>query len=161
MSVRRFCLFEDGAYHIAKGNVRKKILIPDSAHGTNPASVTLAGYQTVQIKSNENGIIGPDVVAEAMDEETAGLMLTNPNTLGLFESNIAEIADIVKESGYLSACSTVHGIYNSSDKMYWLNRIITDGGDNLEMFKLRLNGAYDYLNYARRIKGIANKEVRC
>jgi glycine dehydrogenase subunit 2 len=89
------------AYHKAKGNVRKKILIPDSAHGTNPASVSLAGYETVQIKSNEQGIISPETVAAAIDDETAGLMLTNPNTLGLFESNIEKIAEIVHKAGAL------------------------------------------------------------
>jgi len=89
------------AYHLAKGNVRKKILIPDSAHGTNPASVTLAGYETVQIKSNDQGIISAETVAEHIDEDTAGLMLTNPNTLGLFESNIEEIAKIVHGAGAL------------------------------------------------------------
>jgi len=89
------------AYHKDKGNVRKKILIPDSAHGTNPASVALAGYETVQIKSNEQGIISPEAVAAVTDEETAGLMLTNPNTLGLFESNIEEIAGIIHDAGGL------------------------------------------------------------
>jgi len=89
------------AYHKAKGNVRKKILIPDSAHGTNPASVTLSGYQTVQIKSNENGIIDPETVREAVDEDVAGMMLTNPNTVGLFESNVEEIAKILHEAGAL------------------------------------------------------------
>lgn len=89
------------AYHKDQGNLRKKILIPDSAHGTNPASVALAGYETVQIKSGEQGIITPEAVAEAADEETAGLMLTNPNTLGLFESNIEKIAEIIHGVGGL------------------------------------------------------------
>ncbi len=89
------------AYHKDQGNVRKKVLIPDSAHGTNPASVALAGYETVQIKSNEEGIISADEVRSVMDEEVAGLMLTNPNTLGLFESNIEEIADIIHGAGGL------------------------------------------------------------
>jgi glycine dehydrogenase subunit 2 len=89
------------AYHADKGSVRKKILIPDSAHGTNPASVNLAGYETVQIKSNTEGIISPETVAAAVDEETAGLMLTNPNTLGLFESNIEKIARIIHDAGAL------------------------------------------------------------
>ncbi|MEW6014264.1 MAG: aminomethyl-transferring glycine dehydrogenase subunit GcvPB [Candidatus Zixiibacteriota bacterium] len=89
------------AYHKDKGNPRRKILIPDSAHGTNPASVSLAGYETVQIKSNENGIISPETVASAIDSETAALMLTNPNTLGLFESKIAEVAKIVHDAGAL------------------------------------------------------------
>lgn len=89
------------AYHKDRGNPRRKILIPDSAHGTNPASVSLAGYETVQIKSNENGIISPEAVASAIDSETAALMLTNPNTLGLFESKIAEVAKIVHDAGAL------------------------------------------------------------
>lgn len=89
------------AYHKDRGNVRKKILTPDSAHGTNPASVALAGYKTVQVKSDEKGIISPEAVAEAVDDETAGMMLTNPNTLGLFESNIEEIAKILHDAGAL------------------------------------------------------------
>ncbi|RKX25262.1 MAG: aminomethyl-transferring glycine dehydrogenase subunit GcvPB [Candidatus Zixiibacteriota bacterium] len=89
------------AYHDEKGEGRNKIIIPDSAHGTNPASVTSVGYTTVQINSNENGIISPDAVAEVMDNDIAGIMLTNPNTLGLFESNIAEIAQIVHDKGGL------------------------------------------------------------
>jgi glycine dehydrogenase subunit 2 len=89
------------AFHKNNGNIRKKVLIPDSAHGTNPASVSLAGYETVQIKSNENGIISPETVAAAIDSDTAALMLTNPNTLGLFESEIAKIAEIVHKAGAL------------------------------------------------------------
>jgi glycine dehydrogenase subunit 2 len=89
------------AYHKDKGNPRKKVLIPDSAHGTNPASVSMAGYETAQIKSAESGIISPETVARAIDNETAALMLTNPNTLGLFESEIEKIADIVHSAGAL------------------------------------------------------------
>ncbi|PKK84645.1 MAG: glycine dehydrogenase (aminomethyl-transferring) [candidate division Zixibacteria bacterium HGW-Zixibacteria-1] len=89
------------AYHKDKGNARKKILIPDSAHGTNPASVTLAGYETVQVKSNENGIIDPEAVKAAVNEDVAAMMLTNPNTVGLFESNVKEIAGILHDAGAL------------------------------------------------------------
>ncbi len=89
------------AFHKDKGNARKKILIPDSAHGTNPASVSMAGYETVQIKSNDKGIIAPETVASAIDADTAALMLTNPNTLGLFESEIEKIAQIVHSKGAL------------------------------------------------------------
>jgi glycine dehydrogenase subunit 2 len=89
------------AYHHDRGNDRKKILIPDSAHGTNPASVSMAGFETVQIKSNKNGIISADEIRGAMDDDVAGLMLTNPNTVGLFESNIREIAGIIHEAGAL------------------------------------------------------------
>ncbi len=89
------------AYHLAKGQSRHKIIIPDSAHGTNPASVTSIGYSAVQVKSNEKGILDADVVAAAMDEDTAGIMLTNPNTLGIFETNIKEIIDLVHSKGGL------------------------------------------------------------
>ena len=89
------------AYHQDQGNVRKKVLIPDSAHGTNPASVILAGYEVVQIASNDDGIVSPETIEAAIDDETAAVMLTNPNTLGLFESNIERIAQIVHDAGAL------------------------------------------------------------
>ncbi len=83
------------AYHKSKGSRRRKILIPDTAHGTNPASVTLCGFRAVPVKSSEQGVLAPEAVAELMDEETAGIMVTNPNTLGFFEENIKQIAAIV------------------------------------------------------------------
>ncbi len=89
------------AYHKEQGSGRRKIIIPDSAHGTNPASVSSVGYEAIEIKSNDKGIIDTVVVEAVMDDEVAGMMLTNPNTLGLFESNIAEIADIVHAHGGL------------------------------------------------------------
>ncbi len=89
------------AYHKERGQHRTKIIIPDSSHGTNPASVTSVGFTTVQIKSNEQGIISPEAVAEVMTDEVAGMMMTNPNTLGLFERNISEIAKIVHAKGGL------------------------------------------------------------
>lgn len=92
------------AYHQSQGNPRSKVLIPDTAHGTNPASCTLCGYQVVTIKSNERGILDPEQVRELMDEETAAIMITNPNTLGLFEENIAEICEIVHQKGGLVYC---------------------------------------------------------
>ena len=87
------------AYHQSKGDPRRKILIPESAHGTNPASSALCGYQVVPIKSGPLGVVEPQAVAEAMDDEVAAIMLTNPNTLGLFEEHIAEIAEIVHRKG--------------------------------------------------------------
>jgi glycine dehydrogenase subunit 2 len=84
-----------------RGNVRKKIIIPDSAHGTNPASVVMAGYEVVQIPSSSRGTLAADDVARAVDEDTAGIMITNPNTLGLFESEIQRIARIVHDAGAL------------------------------------------------------------
>ena len=87
------------AYHESKGNPRKKILIPDSAHGTNPASSAICGYQVVPVKSGSRGVVEPQAVAEVMDEEVAGIMVTNPNTLGIFEDHIVEIAKIVHGKG--------------------------------------------------------------
>jgi glycine dehydrogenase subunit 2 len=90
------------AYHEKRGDAaRKTIIIPDSAHGTNPASVAAVGYRTVEIKSNGEGVISPDAVSEVMDDTVAGLMMTNPNTLGLFEKHVKEIADIVHAGGGL------------------------------------------------------------
>lgn len=91
------------AYFKAKGKPREKVIIPDTAHGTNPASSNLAGFQVVSIKEGK-GIISPEAVASAMDEDTAALMLTNPNTIGLFETNIKEIADIVHKKGGFVYC---------------------------------------------------------
>jgi len=89
------------AYHQSMGKPRSKVLIPDTAHGTNPASAALCGYKSIPVNSNADGVLSPDDVAAAMDEETAGIMVTNPNTLGLFEDNIGEIADIVHNKGGL------------------------------------------------------------
>ena len=89
------------AYHLSKGRPRRKIITPDSAHGTNPASVTAAGFTTVQIKSNEHGVVSPEAVKAVMDDDVAGIMLTNPNTLGIFETHIEEIADIIHKGGGL------------------------------------------------------------
>ncbi|MDF1595680.1 MAG: aminomethyl-transferring glycine dehydrogenase subunit GcvPB [Acidimicrobiia bacterium] len=89
------------AYHEDKGEERSKILIPDAAHGTNPASVTLGGYQAVEVPSNDRGMVDVEALRGLVDGQVAGLMLTNPNTLGLFEENIVEIAEIVHEAGGL------------------------------------------------------------
>jgi glycine dehydrogenase subunit 2 len=89
------------AYHEDKGETRTKVLIPDAAHGTNPASVTLGGYQTVEVPSNDRGMVDVDALRELADTETAGLMLTNPNTLGLFEADIVEITEIIHAVGGL------------------------------------------------------------
>ncbi len=83
------------AYHRSKGNSKTKVLIPDSAHGTNPASVTLAGYRAVTVPSNSRGLVDVEALAGFVDEEVAGIMLTNPNTVGLFEAEIAEIAALI------------------------------------------------------------------
>ncbi len=92
------------AYHQKQGNPRKKVMLPDSAHGTNPATSTLSGYEVVSLKSNDQGLLDPDAVKQAMDEDVAALMLTNPNTLGLFEKDILEITRIVHDKGGLVYC---------------------------------------------------------
>ena len=89
------------AWHESQGNPRKKILIPDSAHGTNPATAALSGYTVENIKSNSEGGIDLDVLASRVDEDTAALMLTNPSTLGVFEGEIHKIADILHAKGAL------------------------------------------------------------
>lgn len=89
------------AYHEKKGHPRKYVLIPDSAHGTNPASVTISGYQAVQVKSNRNGRVDLDDLRAKASEETAALMLTNPNTLGIFEVDADEIRSILDSVGAL------------------------------------------------------------
>ncbi len=90
------------AYHDARGDRRRRtVLVPDSAHGTNPASAALAGMQTIEIKSAANGRIDLDELRSRLNDEVAALMLTNPNTTGMFESDIAEICRLVHEAGGL------------------------------------------------------------
>ncbi len=89
------------AFHKSNNESRSKILIPDTAHGTNPASAALCNFQSIPVKSNEAGILGPEDVAALMDEDTAGIMVTNPNTLGLFENHIKAVADIIHAKGGL------------------------------------------------------------
>ncbi|MFH1654550.1 MAG: aminomethyl-transferring glycine dehydrogenase subunit GcvPB [Pseudomonadota bacterium] len=92
------------AYHKKQGNPRKKVLIPDSAHGTNPASAALCHYDVVELKSDADGLLNPATVREAMDEDVAAIMITNPNTLGIFEEHFQEVAEIVHEKGGLVYC---------------------------------------------------------
>ena len=90
------------AYHEKnKDFKRNKIIIPDSAHGTNPASATVCGFETVEIKSNPDGTVNLEALKSVLNDETAGLMLTNPNTAGVFEKDIKEISFLVHEAGGL------------------------------------------------------------
>lgn len=89
------------AYHRHRQDKRTKVIVPDSAHGTNPASAAVCGLTIVEIKSNEDGSVNLDALREAAGTDTAALMLTNPSTLGLFESQIEEIAHIVHQAGGL------------------------------------------------------------
>lgn len=87
-------------FHEANGDHHKtKVIVPDSAHGTNPASVTVAGLEPVTVRSNDRGLVDIDHLKEVVDDDTAALMLTNPNTLGLFETDIMEMAEIVHGVG--------------------------------------------------------------
>jgi glycine dehydrogenase subunit 2 len=89
------------AYHADLGNPRRVVVLPDTAHGTNPASLTLAGYEAREIPSGPDGQVDVDALRNVVDDQTAAFMVTNPNTLGVFEERIAEIAEIVHAAGAL------------------------------------------------------------
>lgn len=122
------------AFHAKNGKQRSKIIIPDTAHGTNPASASLCGYESVNIKSGEKGILDPATVAAVMDEDTAGIMVTNPNTLGLFESNIKEIADIVHSKGGL--------VYGDGANMNAIMGIVKPGKIGIDVLHLNLHKTF-------------------
>jgi glycine dehydrogenase subunit 2 len=122
------------AYHAKKGKQRSKILIPDTAHGTNPASASLCGYTSVNLKSGEKGILEPSAVAAVMDEDTAGIMITNPNTLGLFEENIKEICDIVHAKGGL--------VYGDGANMNAIMGILKPGDLGIDVLHLNLHKTF-------------------
>ena len=108
------------AYHAGAGKQRSKIIVPDTAHGTNPASAALCGYRPVPVRSNDRGFISAESVEALMDDETAGIMITNPNTLGLFEEDILRIAEIVHDREGLVYCdganmNAVMGIVRMGD----------------------------------------------
>jgi len=89
------------AFHESKGNARKKVLIPDSAHGTNPATAAMVGYAVENLKSNDRGMVEVSALEAQMTDDVAALMLTNPNTLGIFEQEIHKIADLLHAKGGL------------------------------------------------------------
>ncbi len=89
------------AFHDANGDARRRVIIPDSAHGTNPASVTLGGYEVTTVPSNDRGLVDLAALRAALGPDVAGIMLTNPNTIGLFEEEITEIAAAVHDVGGL------------------------------------------------------------
>ncbi len=122
------------AYHQSKGTQRNKILIPDTAHGTNPASAALCGYKSIPVPSNEDGILDPKTVAELMDEDTAGIMITNPNTLGLFEDNILEINKIVHGKGGL--------VYADGANMNAVMGIVQMGKIGVDVMHLNLHKTF-------------------
>ena len=116
------------------GQKRNIILIPDSAHGTNPASATLCGFKTKTVKSNFKGIITPEAIIEVMDESVAGLMITNPNTLGLFETNIKEICDIIHKGGGL--------VYADGANMNAIMGIVQMGRAGVDAMHLNLHKTF-------------------
>lgn len=122
------------SFHAKKNKQRSKIIIPDTAHGTNPASAALCNYESINVKSGKNGILEPKTIAAVMDEQTAGIMLTNPNTLGLFESNIKEIADIVHSKGGL--------VYGDGANMNAVMGIIKPGEIGIDILHLNLHKTF-------------------
>src|SRR5439155_16748473 len=89
----------DPAYHQSKGEKRTKVLVPDSAHGTNPASTAIAGYEVVEVKSLPNGEVDVDALVRTLDTDVAAFMITVPNTLGMFEPRIVEITELCHAKG--------------------------------------------------------------
>jgi len=122
------------AYLESQGNPRRKVLIPDSAHGTNPASVVISGYEVQNIKSNSRGQIDTDHLREFATEDVAALMLTNPNTLGVFEERIAEIASILHERGAL--------LYMDGANMNALAGVARPGDFGVDVMHLNLHKTF-------------------
>ena len=122
------------AYHKSKGAQRSKIIVPDTAHGTNPASAALCGYRSVPIKSNERGVLSPQAVEAVMDTDTAGIMVTNPNTLGLFEENIKAVSDIVHAKGGL--------VYGDGANMNAIMGIVNMGELGIDVLHLNLHKTF-------------------
>jgi glycine dehydrogenase subunit 2 len=122
------------AYHQSKDSPRSKIIVPDTAHGTNPASAALCKYRPVPVKSNEQGILTVDAVLEVMDEDTAGIMVTNPNTLGLFEENIKKIAEVVHSKGGL--------VYGDGANMNAVMGIVRMGDIGIDVLHLNLHKTF-------------------
>jgi glycine dehydrogenase subunit 2 len=117
-----------------RGNPRKKILIPDSAHGTNPASVVIAGYEVQNIKSNAQGQLDTDHLREFTTDDVAALMITNPTTLGVFEERIGEIAEILHERGAL--------LYMDGANMNALAGIARPGDFGVDVMHLNLHKTF-------------------
>ena len=118
----------------SRGAARKKILIPDSAHGTNPATAAIAGYQVVNIRSNGQGMIDVESLAATVDEEVAALMITNPNTLGVFERNVRRIAEILHAKGAL--------LYMDGANMNALAGIMRPGENGVDVMHLNLHKTF-------------------
>ena len=122
------------AYHEARGEKRTRVLVPDSAHGTNPASAALNGYEIVSVASGADGILHPAAIAAAMNDQVAALMVTNPNTLGLFERHIAEICEIVHAQGGL--------VYGDGANLNALLGVARPGDMGIDVMHLNLHKTF-------------------
>jgi glycine dehydrogenase subunit 2 len=118
----------------ARGDARKYVLIPDSAHGTNPSSAHICGYSVKEIKSNEMGMIDVEALEAAMTDEVAALMVTNPNTLGVFESDICRAAEIVHAKGGL--------VYMDGANMNALTGIVRPGDMGIDVLHINLHKTF-------------------
>jgi glycine dehydrogenase subunit 2 len=122
------------AFHKKHDAPRSKIIVPDTAHGTNPASAALCGYRPVPVASNEQGILSVEAIAEVMDDDTAGIMMTNPNTLGLFEENCREIAEIVHGKGGL--------VYSDGANLNAVMGMVKKGDIGVDVMQLNLHKTF-------------------
>jgi glycine dehydrogenase subunit 2 len=118
----------------ARGNARQKVIVPDSAHGTNPASVRMAGYEVVNVASNDRGMLDAEALARMVDESVAAIMITNPNTLGVFEEHITQVAHILHSKGAL--------VYMDGANMNALAGISRPGDYGVDLMHLNLHKTF-------------------
>jgi glycine dehydrogenase subunit 2 len=118
----------------AQGNPRRKVIVPDSAHGTNPSTVRTAGYEVVNVTSNDRGMLDVDALEGMVDEDVAAIMITNPNTLGVFEQNIARVAEIFHAKGAL--------VYMDGANMNALAGISRPGDYGIDLMHLNLHKTF-------------------
>ena len=122
-------------YHISHGDLKRtRVIVPDSAHGTNPASAAVCGLEIVQVKSKENGLVDVEDLKPLLDDTIAGIMMTNPNTLGLFEKDIKEIAALVHECGGL--------LYYDGANMNPLIGMVRPGDMGFDVLHLNLHKSF-------------------
>src|SRR6185436_12228928 len=118
----------------AHGNSRRKVIVPDSAHGTNPASVRMAGYEVLNVASNDRGMLDVEALARMVDEDVAAIMITNPNTLGVFEEHITQVAHILHSKGAL--------VYLDGANMNALAGISRPGDYGVDLMHLNLHKTF-------------------
>lgn len=123
------------AYHKSRNDIKRtKIIVPDSAHGTNPASAAMAGFSIVSVPSNKDGCVDIDILKTVVGDDTAGLMLTNPNTVGLFDKNINEITNIIHEAGGL--------VYYDGANLNAIMGIVRPGDMGFDVIHLNLHKTF-------------------